>query len=179
MSRDGPLGVIGVFASSQLMIEAARQLHALGIEAVEAYTPYPVEAFGEQVRAGRPSALPWIMAAGALVGAFCGYFIQYWDEWLNYPLNVGGRPYNSWPAFTVGAFEVTLLFAVAAGFFGLWFACRLPRLYDPKLEAEAFDRASTDRFVLRVETPESDGASQKIRRVFERHGAEQIVEVAE
>ncbi|HLJ69776.1 MAG TPA: DUF3341 domain-containing protein [Roseiarcus sp.] len=178
MSNGEPLGLVGVFASPQPMVEAARQLHALGIEAVEAYTPYPVEALGEQAHAGRPTALPWIMAAGALVGACCGYFIQYWDEWLNYPLNVGGRPYNSWPAFTVGAFEVTLLFAVTAGFFGLWFACRLPRLYDPKVEDEVFDRASTDRFVLRVETGASNVPRDRIRRVFEQHGAEQIVEVA-
>jgi hypothetical protein len=169
MSKDEPFGMVGVFASSQPMLEAARQLRSLGLETIDAYTPYPVEGIGEAMRLGRAAFLAWIIAAGALIGAGCGYFV--------YPINVGGRPYNSWPAFTVGAFETTLLFAVTAGFLGLWFACRLPRLYDPKLEVEAFDRASIDRFVLRVEANGTRTAREQVRRAFEDHGAEQIVEV--
>ena len=177
MTESASIGVVGVFATSGPMLDAARRLRSLGLDSIEAYTPYPIDQAEEAFQFRGVAFLPSIMALGALVGAAFGYFIQYWDEWLNYPLNVGGRPHNSWPAFTVGAFELTLLFAIAAGFFGLWFACRLPRLYDPKLEADAFERASIDRFVLRAEASEPSGREQ-IRRVFADHGAEQIVEVA-
>jgi len=178
MTDDRRFGIVGVFASSEPMVTTAHRLRAIGLEAVDAYTPYPVEELGEAIPPTSAWVLPRIMAGGALVGACFGYFIQYWDEWINYPINVGGRPHNSWPAFTVGAFEITLLFTVAAGFFGLWFACRLPRLYDPKLDAPAFDRASTDRFVLRVEAGDRGVAPETIRKIFEDCGAEQIVEVS-
>ncbi len=178
MTENDTFSMVGVFASSRPMAEAARQLRALGLNTIEAYTPYPVEQLAETLRLRRGGPLAWTIAVGALVGALCGYFIQYWDEWLNYPLNVGGRPHNSWPAFTVGAFEITLLFAMAAGFFGLWIACGLPRLYDPRFESEVFDRASADRFVLRVEARSREVARESIRQVFAAHGAERIEEAA-
>ncbi len=91
------------------------------------------------------------MFGGAVLGAAWGYWIQYWDEALSYPINVGGRPYNSWPAFTVSTFELLVLCAVAAGLLGLLWASRLPKLYHPLFEANSFARASRDRFLICVE----------------------------
>jgi hypothetical protein len=117
------------------------------------------------------------MFGAALLGAAWGYWIQYWDEALNYPINVGGRPYNSWPAFMVGTFEFMLLVTVAAGFFGMLAASRLPKLYHPIFEARSFARASRDRFLICVEArdPRFDAAS--INTLFEQLGAERIEEV--
>jgi hypothetical protein len=134
VSDDGQLGLVGAFASPDAVIEAARQLRSLGFREVEAYTPYPVEGLDGVLRPSRRPWLPLIIAVAALFGAAWGYFIQYWDEALNYPINVGGRPHNSWPAFIVGDFEFTVLCAVAAAFFGLLVFCRLPRLYHPTLK---------------------------------------------
>lgn len=118
------------------------------------------------------------MFAGALFGGAWGYFIEYWDEVWSYPINVGGRPYNSWPAFIVGDFEFTLLVTIYAGLFGLILWSRLPQLYHPIFNAEDFGRASQDRFVLCVEASDPGFEPATIRRVFERHGAERIEEVA-
>lgn len=174
-----PFGLIGVFDTPSAVKESARSLHELGLRALEAYTPYPVEGLEEIIAPRRHVALPLMISAGALAGACFGYFIQYWDEVLSYPINVGGRPYNSWPAFAVGAFELTLLFAIAAGFFGLWLACRLPLLYHPVFTADGFERASRDRFLLCVESRDPGYEPATIRRVFARHGAAEIVEVRE
>src|SRR5437764_15405270 len=125
MSERGLFGLTGSFASSDALTAAARQLRSLGFREVEAYTPYPVEGLDEVLRPRRRMWLPLVIFLGAVFGVVCGYFIQYWDEVLDYPINVGGRPYNSWPAFTVGSFELMVLFAVAAGFFGLLAFCRL------------------------------------------------------
>jgi hypothetical protein len=127
---------------------------------------------------GRRTWLPLLIAVGALFGVIWGYFIQYWDESINYPLNVGGRPHNSWPAFTVGAFEFTMLCAIAAAFFGLLASCRLPRLYHPIFAAQDFERASVDRFFLCVESSDPSFEAQQLRDIFERHGAEHVTEVA-
>jgi hypothetical protein len=170
-------GIIGVFETPEAVREAAAQLNRLGFRAVEAYTPYPVEGIGELLHPGRKVFLPLLMFAGAVFGACWGYFIQYWDEAIDYPLNVGGRPYNSWPAFVVGTFEFTVLVAIFAGLFGLLAVCRLPRLYHPIFNAVEFERASRDRFVLCVEAGDPSFEPGTIRRVFERHGAERVVEV--
>jgi hypothetical protein len=170
-------GLVGSFASADTVIDAARQLHSMGFRGVEAYTPYPVEGLDQVLRPGRSTCLPLAIAIGAIFGAICGYFIQYWDEALNYPINVGGRPYNSWPAFIVGMFELTVLCAIAAGFLGLLVACRLPRLYDPIFEAPEFERASVDRFFLWVGAHDPSFEPHRIRRIFERNGAERVSEV--
>ena len=174
-----PFGLIGIFDTPSAVKESARSLRELGLRALEAYTPYPVEGLDEIIAPRRHFGLPLTIAAGALAGAGFGYFIQYWDEVLSYPINVGGRPPNSWPAFMVGTFELTLLFAIAAGFFGLWLFCRLPLLYHPIFNADGFERASRDRFMLCVESCDPGYESGMIRRVFARHGAAEIVEVRE
>jgi Alternative complex III, ActD subunit len=177
VSEQRLFGMIGVFATADALMTAARQLRSLGFRAVEAHTPYPVEGLDELMRPGRRTWLPPAIAIGAVFGAVWGYFIQYWDEVLNYPINVGGRPHNSWPAFMVGTFEFCVLCAIAAGFFVLLAACRLPLLYHPIFAAPAFERASVDRFILCVGAQDPSFEPGHLRRIFERHGAEQVAEV--
>ena len=96
---------------------------------------------------------------------------------MNYPLNVGGRPLNSWPAFTVGTFEFMLLCAVAAGLFGLLAASGLPKLYHPLFEARSFARASRDRFLICVEAADPRFDAAAVGELFAQLGAERIEEV--
>jgi hypothetical protein len=169
-----PFGILAVFDTPAALLAADRRLREVGLRVLDAYSPYPVDGLPV---AGSGALLPGLIAAGGVLGGVCGYAVQYWGAVLDYPLNVGGRPYHSWPAFAVSAFEVALLFAVAAGFFGLWAACRLPRLYHPVMLPAAFARASRDRFVLCVEAADPGYEPGLIRRILERHGAVEIVEV--
>lgn len=178
MTARGTFGIAGVFAAPDRARSAARQLQDLGFDGVEAYTPYPVEGLGGTLHPGRSIALPLLIFGAAVIGVGWGYFAQYWGEALDYPINVGGRPYASWPAFTVVAFEMAVLFAIAAAFFGLLAACRLPLLYHPIFEVPEFERASRDRFVLCVDAREPGFEPNLIRRVFERNGALRVEEVA-
>jgi hypothetical protein len=174
---NGSFGILGVFATPEAVRNAAQHLRSLGFRAVEAYTPYPVEGLDRLLNPGRRMFLPLVMFAAAVVGAAWGYFIQYWDEALNYPINVGGRPHDSWPAFVVGTVEFMLLVAIAAGLFALLASCRLPRLYHPIFAAEEFERASVDRFVLCVEARDPSYEAEHLRQIFERCGAERVAEV--
>lgn len=171
-------GLVAEFATPDAIRNAASHLRRSGFRAFEAYTPYPVDGLDRIIHPEPKVFLPLLMFTAAVLGAAWGYWIQFWDEALNYPLNVGGRPYNSWPAFMVGTFEFMLLVTIAAGFVGMLAASRLPRLYHPLFEARSFERASRDRFVICVEAtdPRFDPAS--LRGLFEQLGAQRIEEVA-
>ncbi len=170
-------GMLGVFKTPEAAANAAVHLRECGLSAFEAYTPYPVKTLNRIIRPGRSIFLPALMFAAAIFGAGYGYWIQYWDEALNYPINVGGRPHHSWPAFIVSAFEFMLLVTVAAGLFGMLLASRLPKLSHPTFAAATFERASRDRFIICVKAsdPRFDPAS--LRETFGRLGAERIEEV--
>jgi hypothetical protein len=170
-------GVVAVFDTAEDVKNAAARLRQQGYRAFEAYTPYPVEGLDRIIHPGPRRLLPRVMFGAAVLGAAWGYLIQYWDEALNYPLNVGGRPYNSWPAFMVGTFEFMLLATIAAGFFAMLAASRLPRLYHPVFEAVAFPRATRDRFLICIEASDPSFDASAVRREFEQLGAEQIEEV--
>jgi Protein of unknown function (DUF3341) len=170
-------GIIATFDTPDAVRGAARHLRQSGFRAFEAYTPYPVEGLGEIIHPGPKRFLPLLMFGAAVVGAAWGYWIQYWGEAVNYPLNVGGRPFNSWPAFVVGTFEFMLLVTVTVGFVGMLAASRLPKLYHPIFAAEAFERASRDRFVICVESTDPRFDADLIRREFALLGAERIEEV--
>jgi len=170
-------GVIAVFDTPDAVKDAADHLRRSGFRAFEAYTPYPIEGLNQIIHPGPKFVLPIVMFVAAILGAAWGYWIQYWDEALNYPLNVGGRPHNSWPAFMVGTFEFMLLVTVAAGFFGMLAASRLPKLYHPIFDAKAFERASRDRFLICVEARDPSFDAPAVRRVFQQLGAERIEEV--
>jgi hypothetical protein len=177
-TRREKFGIVGVFASAEALTTAAQQLRALGFDAVEAYTPHPVDAVGEILHPGRRVLLPMLVFFAGIAGTGWGYFVQYWDAVLEYPLNVGGRPLHSAPAFIVTTFETAVLLAIAAAFFGLLAICRLPLLYHPIFETPDFERVSRDRFALCVEARDPSFLPSVIRRVFERCGAERIEEVS-
>jgi hypothetical protein len=180
VSETHAYGVIGVFDNAPAMISAARHLRRSGFRAVEAYTPYPVVDLDEVLHstaARRRLVVPLLIFAAAVLGGCWGYFIQWWDEALNYPINVGGRPPNSWPAFIVGSFQFMLLVTIAACTLLLLASSRLPRLYHPIFNADAFGRASVDRFVLCVEASDPAFEPEYLRDIFTRHGVEQVTEV--
>jgi ActD protein len=170
-------GIIAVFRTPEALTNAAARLRRSGYRAFDAYTPYAVEGLDRIIDPGKKALLPLLMFAAATLGAALVYWIQYWDEALNYPINVGGRPYNSWPAFAVSTFEFMLLAAVAAGFLGMLAASRLPQLYHPIFEARAFTRASRDRFIICVEATDPRFDADSIHALFEELGAERIEEV--
>ncbi|HWI28286.1 MAG TPA: DUF3341 domain-containing protein [Stellaceae bacterium] len=174
MSDEQLHGVMAEFRDSGDIVAAARRLHLNGFRRIEAYSPFPLEELDRELNPGRRPWVPILIFLGGLVGACYSYFLQYWAAVINYPINVGGRPYNSWPAFTVSSFEVTVLFAVATAFFGFLLFCRLPLLYHPAFNAPDFDRASQDRYFLCVESRDPRFDADRLRELFQHYGAVRI-----
>lgn len=167
-------GIMAEFRTAEAVTTMARRLYLNGFRRMDAYTPFPVEGLDQVLHPRRRPWIPILIFLGGLVGAGYSYFLQYWAAVLNYPINVGGRPYNSWPAFVVPSFEVTVLFAVATAFFALLLFCGLPRLYHPVFNAPDFDRASQDRFLLCVEAIDPHFDAERLREIFERHEAVRV-----
>jgi hypothetical protein len=155
----GLYGLLGEFASAEALLQATHQARAAGFQHLEAYSPFAVEGLDEALGASR-DPVPLIALLGGLLGAAGGYFLQWYSATINYPLNVGGRPLDSWPAFLPVTFETAVLGAAFAALLGALLLSGLPRLMHPLFELEQFDRASSDRFFLCIcsQDPQFDPA---------------------
>src|SRR5207302_9462513 len=111
-------GLLGEFDTSEALIEAARKAHAAGYRKMNAYTPFPLEGLSETLRQP-PTRLPWLVLTGGLCGGIAAYAMLYYASVISYPINVGGRPLHSWPAFIPITFEMTVLGAAFAAFLGM------------------------------------------------------------
>jgi hypothetical protein len=147
--------VVAEFATPQAMLEAVDLLRRRGYQGLETYSPYPMSEI--PARLGLPrSTLPRLAFAGGVFGAIAGYGIQWYTSVYDYPLNIGGRPVHSAPAFIPITFETLVLCAALAAFVGLLVAIGLPALWHPVFEVDGFERASADRYWVGVER-EGDG----------------------
>jgi len=141
-------GYLAEFDAGENLIAAARRTREAGYTVIEAYTPLPLHGLPEVL--GWRNDLPRIVFVGGVVGAIAGYGLQYWAAAIEYPINVAGRPYNSWPAFIVPMFEMTILFAALAAVFGMLWLNGLPQPYHPVFNVPRFVEASRDRFFLMI-----------------------------
>jgi hypothetical protein len=154
--------LLAEFRHATPLIAAARTLAAEGIALADAFTPFPLPELDRYlVRA--PSRVPWLTGAGAVAGALTGYAMQWYAAVVDLPLDVGGRPPNSWPSFLPVTFELAVLFGAFAAFFGMLVLNGLPRLHHPLFAAERFSRATRDRFFLYLPLDGSDDAALAAR----------------
>lgn len=149
MSDTAIFAVAARFASVDDLETAVRRLKAAGHGRLETYTPYPVESLSKLV-GSPPSPVPWFFLICGLAGAVIGFLGQLYGAAIDYPINIGGRPLNSWPMFVPIANEVMILSAVVGGIAGMLIATGLPHLYHPIFAVPQFDRASSDGFFLSV-----------------------------
>ena len=141
-------GFLAEFTDEHELLEAVKAARAEGYSVLEAYTPLPVEEISHAL--GHKNRMPLVVLCGAIVGAIGGYTMQYWMNAVDYPLNVGGRPLNSWPAFGIITFECTILCAALAAVLGMLALCGLPRPHHPVFNVPIFELASRNRFFLMV-----------------------------
>ncbi|MFN0242630.1 MAG: DUF3341 domain-containing protein [Planctomycetota bacterium] len=141
-------GYLVEFDNADALIAAARSTKDNGYAVFEAYTPFPLHALSDIV--GHENRLPWIVFAGGVFGACAGFGLQYWVSVIEYPLNIGGRPMNSWPAFIVPMFETTILCAALSAVFGMLWLNGLPQPYHPVFNVPHFTEASRSGFFLMI-----------------------------
>ena len=143
-------GILAEFDSPTDLVYATKAAYAAGYRKMDAYSPFPIEEASEALGFHK-SRVPLIVLLGGLLGGLSGFGLQYWINVISYPLNIGGKPYNSWPAFIVPTFEMTILFAGLAGVFGMFALNGLPMPYHPLFNVDRFSAVTRDKFFLCVE----------------------------
>lgn len=147
-------GFLAEFADIESLKECVRRARQEGFQRMNAYTPFPVEGISEELGTHR-STVPLIVLIGGLIGGLTGAGMQWYTSVYDYPLNVGGRPLNSWPSFVVITFELTILFAGLFGVFGMLALNGLPKPHHPLFNEPHFDRATQDRFFFCIEATDA------------------------
>ena len=176
MKRVPIYGLMAEFDTPSDLVTAARQTHEEGYQKVDAYTPFPVEGLAEEIGFTK-NGVPLVVLVGGILGGLSGYALQYWVSAISYPVNVGGRPYHSWPAFIVVTFEMTILFAGLAAVFGMLALNGLPMPYHPVFNVPRFAFATKDRFFLIIFSSDPKYSSESTRQFLETLGPRSISEV--
>lgn len=169
-------GVMAEFDNPEALLVATRRAYAAGYRQMDAYTPFPIEEVSEALGAHR-NRVPLLVLLGGLFGAAGGYGLLYWTSVIDYPINVGGRPFHSWPAFIPITFETTVLCAALAAVFGMLALNGLPRPHHPLFNTPNFALASRDRFFLCIEARDPQFAYQAVRDLLSNVQAREVTDV--
>ena len=169
-------GVMGEFDSPEALLAAAHRAFAEGFRKMDAYSPFPVDGLADALGSYRV-AVPLIVLIGGVIGCLGGFFLQYWVSVIDYPINVGGRPLNSWPSFIPVTFELTILIAALFAFFGVLALNGLPMPYHPVFNVDRFELASRSRFFLCIESTDPKFDRDNTRQFLETAGAQGVYEV--
>ena len=176
MKRTPHYGLLAEFDSPTALVKAAEQTHAAGYVKIDAYSPLPIEGLAEAI-GFHHDLVPLVTLIGAIIGGTTGYLMQYWINVINYPLNIGGKPFHSWPSFIVVTFEMTILFGGISAVFGMLALNGLPMPYHPVFNVARFAMASKDRFFLIVFSSDKKYDDVKTREFLEGLGPKTLVEV--
>ena len=172
-------GIVAEFAEPDALLVAARRARDAGYTSgLDAFTPFPLDELPE-ILAWPRSRMPRVFLIAGAVGGLSAFFMMWFANVVHYPINVGGRPLNSWPAWIPITFETTVLFAGLAGASGMLFRNGLPRPHHPVFEVPDFERSGRDRFFLIVEAADRKFDAAATRDFMHTLDAERVTEVYE
>jgi len=167
MTRSEALhGVMAEFETDEQVLRAVHAARAAGYTEMDAYTPYPVKGLAAALGMRR-NRVPAVVLTAGIIGAALGYLMQYWTIGVDYRLDSGGRPANSWPAFLPIAFEVMVLIAAISALLGMFFLNGLPQPYHPVFKVPRFVEASSHHFFLCIEAADPRFDAVETRRFLD------------
>jgi hypothetical protein len=171
-------GVIAEFVTPDGLVDACKKARAAGYRRMDAYTPYPLEEAADAIGFEK-TQVPLLTLCGGILGGLSGFGLQYWTNMSAYPMNIGGRPLNSWPSFIIITFELTILFAGITAVVGMLMLSGLPQPYHPIFNHPRFSAASRDRFFLCIEADDEKFDREETTRFLQATDAVDVAEVAD
>ena len=177
-TRSSVYGLMAEFDDPTTLVAATDRARHQGYRRMDAYSPFPIEELHDAI-GSPPSRLPLIVLIGGLLGCTGGYVLQYWVSVVAYPVNVGGKPFHSWPAFIPVTFECTILAAALAAVLGMLALNGLPMPYHPVFNVPRFALASRNRFFLVIEAADTKFELEETRRFLETLGPREVSTVAD
>ena len=169
----GAWALVGEFDSPEALTAAAESARLAGLKKMDAFSPFPIHGMSEAI-GFRDTKVPWTVFIAGLCGLTGGYSMQWWTSVIDYPLNVGGKPLNSLPAFIPVAYESTILVAGLSAAIGMFVYNRLPKPYHSVFNAKNFERATRDRFFLAVEIDDPKYDEARVRDLMTSAGALEV-----
>ena len=172
----GIYGVVAEFADPQALLDAANKARERGYTEMDAFSPFPIHGMSEAVGFHK-SRLSAIVLTMGIIGGLGGFFMCWYANVISYPLNIGGKPYNSWPAFIPIAFECAILLAALGAVFGMLALNGLPMPYHPMFNLPRFDQASRDKFFLVIQARDPKFKVEDVRDFLDTLQPREIVDV--
>jgi hypothetical protein len=170
--------VMAEFDTPKELVAAARAAREAGFTRMDAYSPFPIHEMDEALGIKR-TILSFLIFAGGIAGAIAGFGLQYYTHNIDYPLNVGGRPYLSIPLFIPITFEMTVLLAAFTAVVGMLVLNGLPQPYHPVFNAPRFALASRDKFFLAIETSDPKFDDEQTTQFLQGLNAREVFNVEE
>ena len=164
--------LIGVFDREEDILAATTAARHAGLTILDVYTPYAVHGL-DTAMALQPSLLPWVCFVLGLAGAGLKVWFEFWTTAVSWPINVGGKPWNSLPAFVPVTFEVMVLFAGVSTVIAFLFVAKLRPW---RTAVVIHPRVTNDRFVLLLEQSDASFDVGRVRTLLERHHAVEVEE---
>jgi hypothetical protein len=175
-TRTPTYGMMAEFDNPSDVVAAASRAYEAGYRRLDAYSPYPIEELSEAIGV-HSTRMPMIVLIGGIVGGIAGYLLQFYTHVIDYPLNVGGKPLHSWPAFIPITFECVVLGAALSAVFGMLALNGLPEPYHPVFNTPNFALASRDRFFLLIQANDPKFDAAETRTFLQSLGAREVNDV--
>ena len=176
-SPNAPIyGLMAEFDSAQELVDAAFKTRQAGYKKIDAYSPFPVEGLADAI-GFHTNRVALVVLIGGILGGLSAYALQYWVGVITYPVNIGGRPLQSWPSFIIVTFELTILFGGLSAVFGMLALNGLPMPYHPVFNVAEFKKASENKFFLMVFSSDSKYESAATRSFLQSLAPRMIAEV--
>jgi hypothetical protein len=171
-------GLMAEFETAEELLPAARRAYEQGYRRLDAYSPHPVEGLADAIGRGGRTALPTLVLCAGMLGGLAGFALAYYVSVIAYPINIGGRPLNSWPAFIPVVFETTVLASAVTTVLGMILLNGLPQPHHPVFNVQRFATlASRDRYFLCIEAADPQFSAENTRRFLESMKPSEISEV--